>query len=87
MRIQSNVTPYNHLKQLPLNRFNTGRWKFNVEPNVAVISCVDPDSLKVLDGLIEEDEEVVSAWYLLGWLNYLRYWTTSIDPLPTHFNR
>lgn len=26
----------------------------------------------VLDGLIEEDDEVVDVWYLLGWLNYLR---------------
>ncbi|XP_023326568.1 probable assembly chaperone of rpl4 [Eurytemora carolleeae] len=30
------------------------------------------NATKVLDGLIEEDEEVVSTWYLLGWLNYLR---------------
>jgi len=27
---------------------------------------------KVLESLIEEDEEVVSTWYLLGWLNFLR---------------
>merc|ERR1712133_308610 len=27
---------------------------------------------KVLDGLIEEDEDVVDTWYLLGWLNKLR---------------
>jgi len=27
---------------------------------------------QVLDSLIEEDDEVVSPWYLLGWLNYLR---------------
>lgn len=27
---------------------------------------------KVLDGLTEEDDEVVNTWYLLGWLNYLR---------------
>jgi len=27
---------------------------------------------KVLESLLEEDEEVVSTWYLLGWLNYLR---------------
>jgi len=27
---------------------------------------------KVLESLIEEDEEVVTSWYLLGWLNYLR---------------
>ncbi|EEC05417.1 conserved hypothetical protein [Ixodes scapularis] len=26
----------------------------------------------VLDGLVEEDDEVVDVWYLLGWLNYLR---------------
>ena len=26
----------------------------------------------VLDGLVEEDEEIVDAWYLLGWLNKLR---------------
>lgn len=28
--------------------------------------------IKVLESLIEEDEEVVSTWYLLGWLNFLR---------------
>ena len=28
--------------------------------------------MKVLDGLIEEDEDVVDTWYLLGWLNKLR---------------
>lgn len=27
---------------------------------------------KVLDGLLEEDDEVVETWYLLGWLNRLR---------------
>ena len=27
---------------------------------------------QVLDGLIEEDEDVVDTWYLLGWLNKLR---------------
>ena len=26
----------------------------------------------VLDGLVAEDDEVVAAWYLLGWLNYHR---------------
>ncbi|XP_064455312.1 uncharacterized protein LOC135366521 [Ornithodoros turicata] len=26
----------------------------------------------ILDGLVEEDDEVVDVWYLLGWLNYLR---------------
>ena len=25
-----------------------------------------------MDGLIEEDEDVVDTWYLLGWLNKLR---------------
>ena len=29
-------------------------------------------SNQVLDGLIEEDEDVVDTWYLLGWLNKLR---------------
>ena len=29
-------------------------------------------SYQVLDGLIEEDEDVVDTWYLLGWLNKLR---------------
>ena len=35
--------------------------------------------MQVLESLIEEDEEVVSTWYLLGWLNYLRYvcWSTN----------
>jgi len=27
---------------------------------------------KVLDSLVAEDEQVVTAWYLLGWLNFLR---------------
>jgi len=27
---------------------------------------------KLLDSLIEEDDEVVSTWYILGWLNFLR---------------
>jgi len=27
---------------------------------------------QVLDSLIEEDDEVVAPWYLMGWLNYLR---------------
>jgi len=30
------------------------------------------NATKVLDGLIEEDEDVVDTWYLLGWLNKLR---------------
>ena len=29
-------------------------------------------NFQVLDGLIEEDENVVDTWYLLGWLNKLR---------------
>ena len=29
-------------------------------------------SVQVLDGLIEEDDEIVDAWYLLGWVNKLR---------------
>jgi len=27
---------------------------------------------EVLDSLLEEDDEVVATWYLLGWLNFLR---------------
>merc|ERR1712037_306242 len=27
---------------------------------------------EILDSLLEEDNEVVAAWYLHGWLNYLR---------------
>merc|ERR1712181_176348 len=27
---------------------------------------------EILDSLLEEDNEVVAAWYLQGWLNYLR---------------
>ena len=27
---------------------------------------------QVLDGLLEEDDEVVETWYLLGWVNSLR---------------
>jgi hypothetical protein len=29
-------------------------------------------SMKVLESLAEEDEEVVATWYLLGWMNFLR---------------
>jgi hypothetical protein len=29
-------------------------------------------SIQVLDGLLEEDDEVVETWYLLGWVNSLR---------------
>jgi len=29
-------------------------------------------SVQVLDGLIEEDDEIVDTWYLLGWVNKLR---------------
>lgn len=35
------------------------------------------EASEVLDGLIDEDDEVIEVWYLLGWLNYLRgkdYW-------------
>lgn len=30
------------------------------------------DASSVLEGLVEEDDQVVEVWYLLGWLNYLR---------------
>ncbi|XP_015916720.1 uncharacterized protein [Parasteatoda tepidariorum] len=30
------------------------------------------EATKVLDGLIEEDDEVVQVWYLLGWMNYIQ---------------
>jgi len=30
------------------------------------------NATSVLDGLVQEDDEVVAAWYLLGWLNHLR---------------
>ena len=33
----------------------------------------------MLDGLIEEDEDIVDAWYLLGWLNKLRTDTEKDD--------
>ena len=36
------------------------------------------EATQIAEGLIEEDDEVVTPWYLLGWLNYLRedsdYW-------------
>ena len=36
------------------------------------------EATQIAEGLIEEDEETVTPWYLLGWLNYLRedpdYW-------------
>jgi len=28
--------------------------------------------VEVLEGLVEEDDEVVQAWYLLGWIHYLK---------------
>ena len=39
--------------------------------------------LQVLDGLIEEDEDVVDTWYLLGWLNKLR---SDLERNPVHSN-
>ena len=30
------------------------------------------EATQVLDGLLEEDDEVVETWYLLGWVNRLR---------------
>jgi len=36
------------------------------------------EATQICDALIEEDDEVVAPWYMLGWLNYLRndpdYW-------------
>lgn len=36
------------------------------------------EATKICDGLLEEDDEVVSPWYLLGWINFLKedqdYW-------------
>jgi len=36
------------------------------------------EATQICDALLEEDDEVVAPWYLLGWLNYLRedqdYW-------------
>ena len=36
------------------------------------------EAVKICDGLLEEDDEVVAPWYLLGWTNFLRedpdYW-------------
>eukprot|EP00090_Calanus_glacialis_P022860 TRINITY_DN3519_c0_g1_i1.p1 TRINITY_DN3519_c0_g1~~TRINITY_DN3519_c0_g1_i1.p1 ORF type:complete len:379 (+),score=147.35 TRINITY_DN3519_c0_g1_i1:51-1139(+) len=36
------------------------------------------EATQICDALVEEDDEVVAPWYLLGWLNYLRedqdYW-------------
>ena len=29
-------------------------------------------AVQVLDGLVEEDDEIVDSWYLLGWVNKLR---------------
>ena len=29
-------------------------------------------AVQVLDGLTEEDDEIVDVWYLLGWVNKLR---------------
>jgi len=30
------------------------------------------NGIAVLDGLVEEDDEVVAGWYLLGWINHLK---------------
>jgi len=35
------------------------------------------NATKILDCLIEEDDEIVSTWYLLGWTNFLRSKTDS----------
>ncbi|XP_076327475.1 uncharacterized protein LOC143234197 isoform X1 [Tachypleus tridentatus] len=38
------------------------------------------EAAEVLEGLVEEEDEVVDTWYLLGWMNYLRgqdYWGNS----------
>ena len=43
--------------------------KFETEPIIDFNMCIE---FQVLDGLIEEDEDVVDTWYLLGWLNKLR---------------
>lgn len=36
------------------------------------------EATKICDGLLEEDDEVVTPWYLLGWINFLKedqdYW-------------
>jgi len=36
------------------------------------------EATQIAEGLVEEDDEVVAPWYLLGWLNFLRedpdYW-------------
>jgi hypothetical protein len=37
------------------------------------IRNTDCARLQVLESLAEEDEEVVATWYLLGWMNFLRW--------------
>jgi hypothetical protein len=41
-------------------------------------------ALKVLEGLLVEDDEVLSVWYLIGWLEYLR---GNLDESLEHLQR
>lgn len=36
------------------------------------IIYLSQEASKVLESLLEEDDEVVEVWYLLGWSNYIR---------------
>ena len=51
---------------IALLEFETTKILAMIKTNVSFSPC------QVLDGLLEEDEEVVETWYLLGWVNKLR---------------
>ncbi|KAI5620829.1 putative assembly chaperone of rpl4 [Silurus asotus] len=56
-RVQSNIPPYE-------SRITTAKLLIEVEEFEMATD--------VLEGLLEEDDEVVQVWYLLGWLYYLQ---------------
>lgn len=54
------------------SRINTGRILTEVEEYDKAVT--------VLEQLVEEDDEVIYVWYMLGWVNYLKgeeYYTNS----------
>lgn len=36
------------------------------------ISFSNQQATNILDGLVEEDDEVIEVWYILGWMNYIQ---------------
>ncbi len=53
-------------------------WDLSIQVGVSITRYETVKLVKVhipsqiLDGLLEEDDEVVETWYLLGWVNRLR---------------